>query len=188
MFNVTGDKEGEFFNYLPIDFVKYEKTASLAQTVCTTNRNGAIFIAFACPNNPYRVWQYDRFGNKKRVTGHQFFPADVYEYPLEWAHMDENKLAYYGIRRLCLIHNLLITAEGYLLVCWSDNKIARPHQGKDECKIYLDLYDNQGNYLGRTPFKHGLPEYVDSHNRIYSRQPTPSGNWKIMVSSLKLKG
>lgn len=212
IYGIDGKRIKECFNYSPYDFKQPHQLPLRNQTVLTTDRKGHFYIAFQYPLNPYRIWKYDSKGKKIKVFGNYFVSADVYESPEDWIMYTEKEINRYGVKRVYVINKLLVDGQGRLLVFFSENRNVtwfhdrfrefRRDQDKDEKKgkgaksiypgdkrqrhnYFIDIYSPDGEFIGRTPFKHGFPELVD-RGIIYSRVKLARDIYEITAVRLTL--
>lgn len=187
IYGINGKRIREYFNYVPYNFKQVHRLPIATQTVLTTDKKGHFYIAFQYPLNPYRIWKYDDKGRKLRVFGNYFTHADVYESPEDWVRFSLKEINRFGVRRFYTIHKLLTDSQGRLLVFFSENRIKKWALGGQVApKYFLDIYSQDGDFIGRKKFNYGFADLLDK-GIIYSRRKIDRESWEITAVRLTIK-
>lgn len=186
IYDISGRRTLETFNNTVYHYPSKHWFSLETMTRLATDKRGHFYIAFQYPQNPYRVWKYDKDGNKKKVFGFYLDDPERYEGPEDLMTQTYEDLQYYGMRQLCVIDNLLVDHLGYIYVLISHSRIVSQKRMKPQvpAKQYLDVYSPGEEYIGRVPFDYGFPEVI--HARvIYSRKKVDKNKWIITAVDIE---
>lgn len=187
IYDVGLNRVTECFNQVSFQHEKDMDFPLAARTVLTTDKKGHFYIAFRYPKNPYVIRKYDSNGKRVRTFGNYFTEPDRYVFPEEWVTMTHENIKYYGVPKIYAVNKLLFDARGRVLVFFSMNRIQRQHLGEDVQEYYMDIYTENGEFIGRTPFPYGFPEMIDK-GIIYCRAKEDRRTWKITAVKIKIEG
>ncbi len=196
IYDMKGKRVAQCFNKVPYDYSNAKHGLPLAEaTKVTADGKGHFYIAAQYPLNPYRIWKYDGDGKLVKVFGNYFAHPDVYEFPDEWITEHGKRIRRYGLNRLYTVTRLLNDEHGRLYVVFECYKMKKAgslsHEEKDP-ETYMDIYDPDGAFIGRTEFKYGMPELIHG-DHIYAKDMVtlPAENarktgWGIRILKLEM--